>query len=85
MKLFITLIGSIVCQTTMFETTTLPAHNPEAMAFCASACKGTENALPNGKCTDGFYTDPDECSAYYICWDQGEQHFRTCLLRAKSK
>ena len=74
MKVFVALIGSIVCQTTPYpdETTTAPAHNPEAMAFCDHECKGTENALPNGKCDDGFYSDPHDCSAYYICWDNGE-------------
>jgi len=58
--------------TTAVDETTLPAHNPEAQDFCHNACRGTDLGLPNGNCMDGFYANPDDCSSYFVCWDQGK-------------
>mgnify|MGYP000732311012 CR=1 FL=1 len=75
MKLLFAFAFAVSAQKTttavMEETTTVPAHNPEAMEFCHNACRGTENQLPSGNCVDGFYANPDDCSSYIVCWDEG--------------
>ena len=72
MKLVFAFVAAVMSQTDPMETTTLPAHSPEAQDYCHNACKGTGNQLSNGNCKDGFYASPINCSDYYVCWDQGK-------------
>lgn len=72
--LFAFAVCAINAQTTPMEesTTTKPAHNPEAQDYCHNSCRGTPAALPSGNCMDGFYPNPNDCSSYFVCWDQGK-------------
>ena len=68
--LAITFVSAQVETTTMWTTTTYP-HSQEAQQFCHNACKGTEDQLANGNCDDGLYPNPQDCTSFFVCWDEG--------------